>query len=87
MPDVRPQERPCVEKTCTQELFMNYKRLSALAASAGLAVLLSGCVVAPIDPGPVAVYPSRPVYVQPAPIVVAPAPGYYYRPYRYRHWR
>ena len=66
---------------------MNYKRLSAFAAAAGLAVLLSGCVVAPIDPGPVAVYPSRSVYVQPAPIVVAPAPGYYYRPYRYRYWR
>ena len=66
---------------------MNYKRLSALAA-AGLAALLSGCVVAPIDPGPVAVYPSRPVYVQPAPIVVAPAPGYYYRPYRrHGYWR
>ncbi|SFU48605.1 hypothetical protein SAMN05216350_102130 [Polaromonas sp. YR568] len=65
---------------------MNYKRLSALAAAGGLAALLSGCVVAPIEPGPVAVYPSRPVYVQPAPIVVAPAPGYY-RPYRYRYWR
>ena len=60
---------------------MNYKRLSALAASAGLAVLLSGCVVAPIDPGPVAVYPSRPVYVEPAPVVVVPAPGSY-RGYR-----
>jgi hypothetical protein len=66
---------------------MNYKRLSALSAVAGMAVLLSGCVVVPVDPAPVAVYPSRPVYVQPAPIVVAPAPGYYYRPYRYRHWR
>ena len=66
---------------------MTYIRLSTLAAATGLAALLSGCVVAPIDPGPVAVYPSRPVYVQPAPIVVAPAPGYYYRPYGYRHWR
>ena len=66
---------------------MNYQRLSALTAAAGLAVLLSGCVVVPVDPGPVAAYPSRPVYVQPAPIVVAPAPGYYYRPYRHRYWR
>jgi hypothetical protein len=64
---------------------MNYKRLSALAASAGLAVLLSGCIVAPIGPGPVAVYPARPVYVEPAPVVVVPAPGYY-RGWGYRRW-
>lgn len=63
---------------------MNYKRLSALAGAAGLAVLLSGCVVAPIAPRPVAVYPARPVYVEPAPVVVVPAPGYYRG---YRHWR
>ncbi len=62
---------------------MNNQRLPALTAAAGLAALLSGCVVVPADPGPpVAAYPSRPVYVQPAPIVVVPAPGYYYRPYR-----
>ena len=66
---------------------MNYKRLSALAATIGLAVLLPGCVVVPVDPGPVAVDPSRPGYVRPAPMVVAPAPGYYYRPYRHRSWR
>lgn len=65
---------------------MNYKRLSALAAAAGLAVLLSGCIVAPIGPGPVAVYPARPVYVEPAPVVVVPAPGYY-RGWGYRRWR
>ncbi len=63
---------------------MNYKRLSALTGAAGLAVLLSGCVVAPIAPRPVAVYPARPVYVEPAPVVVVPAPGYYRG---YRHWR
>lgn len=65
---------------------MNYKRLSVLAGAAGLAVLLSGCVVAPIAPRPVAVYPARPVYVEPAPVVVVPAPGYY-RGWGYRHWR
>jgi len=65
---------------------MNYKRLSALAAAAGLAFLLSGCIVAPIGPGPVAVYPGRPVYVEPAPVVVVPAPGYY-RGWGYRRWR
>lgn len=65
---------------------MNYKRLSAFMAVTGLASMLSGCVVAPIDPGPVAVYPARPVYVQPAPVVVVPAPGYY-RGWGYRHWR
>jgi hypothetical protein len=65
---------------------MNYKRLSAFLGASGLAALLSGCVVAPIDPGPVAVYPARPVYVQPAPVVVVPAPGYY-RGWGYRHWR
>jgi hypothetical protein len=64
---------------------MNNKRLPALVAAAGLAALLSGCVVAPVGP-PVAVYPSRPVYVEPAPVVVVPAPGYY-RGWGYRHWR
>ncbi|MDB5967154.1 MAG: hypothetical protein JWQ72_3654 [Polaromonas sp.] len=63
---------------------MNYLRLGALIASAGAAALLSGCVVAPIGPRPYAVYPVRPVYVEPAPVVVVPAPGYYYGR---RHWR
>jgi hypothetical protein len=63
---------------------MNYQRFFALAGAAGLAVLLTGCVVAPIAPRPVAVYPARPVYVEPAPVVVVPAPGYYRG---YRHWR
>ncbi|MEO7886401.1 MAG: hypothetical protein ABI893_11985 [Polaromonas sp.] len=63
---------------------MNCKRLSAVVAVAGLAALVSGCIVAPIAPRPVAVYPARPVYVEPAPVVVVPAPGYYRG---YRHWR
>ncbi len=60
-------------------------RLFGAVAAAGLATLLSGCVVAPIG-RPVAVYPARPVYVEPAPVVIVPAPGYY----RYRghgRWR
>lgn len=57
-------------------------RLAAAVAAAGLATLLSGCVVAPIG-RPVAVYPARPVYVEPAPVVVVPAPYY---GYRYRRW-
>ncbi|MEO6016898.1 MAG: hypothetical protein ABIP46_06555 [Polaromonas sp.] len=64
---------------------MNYMRLSGLVAAAGFAALLSGCVVAPIGPRPYAVYPARPVYVEPAPVVVVPAPGYY--GYRHRYWR
>jgi len=65
---------------------MNNKRLPVLLAAAGLAALLSGCVVAPIAPRPVAVYPAQPAYVEPAPVVVVPAPGYY-RGWGYRHWR
>ena len=52
------------------------KTLIALfAASAALA----GCVAVPVEPGP--------VYA--APVVVAPAFGYYYRggPYWHRGWR
>ena len=60
-------------------------RLFGAVAAAGLATLLSGCVVAPIG-RPVAVYPARPVYVEPAPVVIVPAPGYY--SYRgHGHWR
>jgi hypothetical protein len=65
---------------------MNNKRLPALVAATGLAALLSGCVVAPVAPRPVAVYPAPPAYVEPAPVVVVPAPGYY-RGWGYRHWR
>jgi hypothetical protein len=57
---------------------MKYMRFSAWVATAGLVTLLSGCVVAPIGPRPVAaypaVYPSYPaVYVEPAPVLIVPA--------------
>ena len=69
---------------------MNYLRLSASLAVAGVAALLSGCVVAPLGPR-AGYYGSQPVYVEPAvaPVVVVPAPRYYgggyYRGGRY--WR
>jgi hypothetical protein len=59
-------------------------RMASALAFAGLAAVLSGCVVAPIG-RPVAYYPAQPVYVEPAPIVVVPAPYYGYR--GHRHWR
>ncbi|MFI5445804.1 hypothetical protein [Polaromonas sp. UC242_47] len=67
---------------------MKNMRLSALLAITGLAATLSGCVVAPIGPGPVAVYPAG-AYV--APVVVPSVQlnyGYYgYRGYYgRRHW-
>ena len=65
---------------------MKYIRLFALLATAGLAALLSGCVIAPLGPRPVAVYPAPPVYVDPAPVVVVPAPRYHYG-YGHRYWR
>lgn len=63
-------------------------------ATAGFAALLSGCVAVPVG-RPVTYYPARPVYVEPAPVLVVPAPGYYgYRGYYGnrgyyggRHWR
>ena len=74
---------------------MNIKRLSGLLALAGLATLLLGCVVAPIGHRPYGVYPAASVYVEPAPVVVVPAPGYGgyygYRGYRghrgHGYWR
>jgi hypothetical protein len=67
---------------------MTYKRLSGLLTMAGLAFLLSGCVVAPIGARPYgAYYGASPVYAQPAPVVVAPAPGYYGGYYGYRGFR
>ncbi len=60
---------------------MKYLRLFAALATAGVAALLSGCVVAPIG-RPVAVYPQG-VYVEPAPVIVVPAVRYHYG-YGYR---
>lgn len=65
---------------------MKSLRFSGLLAMAGLAALLSGCVVAPVG-RPVAYYPARPVYVEPAPVVLVPAPYPYYGYRGYRHWR
>lgn len=74
----------------TSFTFSRVLRLSALAASAGAAVLLTGCVVAPLGP-PVAVVRSGPVYVEPAPAVVVRPYGYYGYPrlygYGHRGWR
>ena len=69
---------------------MRYRSLSLLLASVGFGALLSGCVVAPIGARPYGVYPGPAVYVDPAPVVVVPAPGYYsghggHRGHRY--WR
>lgn len=48
---------------------MKYTRFFGLLAMAGLAALLSGCVVAPVGP----YYPAYPsVYVEPAPLVIVP---------------
>ena len=68
---------------------MNYKRLSGLLAAAGMATLLSGCVVAPIGARPYGTYGTYggPVYVEPAPVVVVPAPGYYGYGHHHRYWR
>jgi hypothetical protein len=70
----------------------NLQRLAGVLAFGGLATLLSGCVVAPLGYDS---YPSGQVYVQPAPVVVAPGfygRGYYghpgYRGYRgHGYWR
>jgi hypothetical protein len=48
--------------------------LAVLAAGAAL----SGCVIAPVEPGPV-------VYAAPPPAVVVASRPYYAYP-RYRHW-
>ena len=72
---------------------MAAKRYLSVVGSLGLTsvcLLLSGCVIAPfgVRPyrpnGPYGAYPIRPVYVEPAPVVVVPVPGYF----GYRgHWR
>ena len=66
---------------------MCYKRLSALLATATFGILLSGCVVAPLGPRSVGMYPEAAVYVEPAPVVVVPAPGYYYGHRGHHYWR
>jgi hypothetical protein len=66
---------------------MTFKRLSGLAATVGLATLMSGCVVAPLGARPYGAYGPTPVYVEPAPVVVVPAPGYYGGYYGYRGFR
>ena len=65
---------------------MRYQRLSVLLAAASLGAVLSGCVVAPLGPRYAGGYGGGPaVYVEPAPVVVAPG---YYRGYRgHRYWR
>ena len=70
-------------------------RFTGLMAAAGIAAMLSGCVVAPIEPRAAVVFRGPPVYVEPAPVVVVPGPPRYYGypGYRgywgggYRHWR
>ena len=79
---------------------MTSPRFYGSLALAGMAVLLSGCVVAPLGPPAVAYrgpYVSPAVYAQPAPVVVVPQYRYYgypgypgYRSYRghhHHHWR
>lgn len=67
---------------------MNYKRLPGLLAAACLASLLPGCVVAPLGARPYgAYYRAPPVYIEQAPVVVVPAPGYYGGYYGYRGFR
>lgn len=72
------------------------KRLAGLLALGGLAVLVSGCVVAPVGYRTYGAYPVAPVYIDPAPVVVVPGGYGYgygghggYRGYRGHggHWR
>ena len=68
---------------------MNFKRLTGVLAVSAAAVLLSGCVVAPIGARGYYGHPGASVYVEPAPIVVAPVPyrGYYGGGYHGRGYR
>jgi hypothetical protein len=73
------------------------RRLTGLLALGGLAVLVSGCVVAPVGYRAYGGYQAAPVYVEPAPVVVVPGGYGYgghggyggYRGYRGHggHWR
>jgi hypothetical protein len=56
---------------------MNTKRFSLMLVLAGLVTFLSGCVVAPIGARPYAAYPQAQVYIEPAPLVVAPSFWYW----------
>lgn len=53
------------------------KRWTGLLALGGLAVLMSGCVVAPVGYRAYGGYPASSVYVEPAPVVAVPG-GYGY---------
>ncbi len=66
---------------------MTCMRFSGWFAAAGLAFLLTGCVVAPLGPRYAGGYRAPVVYVDPAPVVVVPAPGYYYGYRGHRYWR
>jgi|RhiMetdeSRZDD1v2_1073273.scaffolds.fasta_scaffold4888122_2 hypothetical protein len=59
-------------------------RVAVFGGTGLLALMLGGCVVAPVEPGPV-VYAAPP----PAAVIVRPAPHYHYHRYhgRYRYWR
>lgn len=59
---------------------MTFKRLATFGALA-IAAFVSGCAVYPYPATGQVVYGGpNAVYAQPAPVVVAPAPAYYYGP-------
>lgn len=54
-------------------------RVAVFGGTGLLALMLGGCVVAPVEPGPV-VYAAPP----PAAVIVRPAPHYHYHRYHGR---
>lgn len=56
---------------------MNTRRFSLVLVLVGLATFLSGCVVAPIGARGYATYPEASVYIEPAPLVIAPSFWYW----------